>query len=233
MRKIPANRLSESNVQLMDILGTPYIGLFAVVSEEFLIVSKLVSSSKIRMIEDFLGVEAITTSVCGTHLLGPMIVMNSSGILLPPIVLEEELEAIKKVARDLNVAVLESRFTALGNLIATNNKGAIASPEFGAAELSKISDVLGVEVLKTSIASRSYVGSICLLTDRGGLIHIDASDEDLKNVEKICHVSIVRSTVNDGVKYVRSGVLANTKGVLIGARTNGPELMTISRGLGL
>ncbi|MEM2614204.1 MAG: translation initiation factor IF-6, partial [Nitrososphaerota archaeon] len=100
-------------------------------------------------------------------------------------------------------------------------------------ELSKISDVLGVEVLKTSIASRSYVGSICLLTDRGGLIHIDASDEDLKNVEKICHVSIVRSTVNDGVKYVRSGVLANTKGVLIGARTNGPELMTISRGLGL
>jgi translation initiation factor 6 len=44
----------------------------------------------------------------------------------------------------------------------------------------------------------------------------------------VLKVELFRVTVNDGSKFVRSGLLANDWGVVVGSRTKGPELMLLS-----
>ncbi|MEM0329101.1 MAG: translation initiation factor IF-6, partial [Nitrososphaerota archaeon] len=61
----------------------------------------------------------------------------------------------------------------------------------------------------------------------------EASEDEEKMLSELFKVNIIPGTVNNGVKFVRSGILANSKGAIVGSLTTGPELMTISRALGV
>jgi translation initiation factor 6 len=39
----------------------------------------------------------------------------------------------------------------------------------------------------------------------------------------------VHATINRGIPYVESGVLANNKAVVVGTMTTGPEIMMLTR----
>lgn len=175
----------------------------------------------------------VQTYISGSILIGPYVCLNSNGLIIPKIALEEELSQIKSAAPDLNIHVYRGRETAMGNLITANDHCVILSTEIQAGERRAISEALGVEDITMNIAGRKHVGSICLLTNRGGLIHVEASEEEVKTIEECSKVKVLRATVNNGNVFVKSGVLANSKGALIGRRTVGPELMTISTALGL
>jgi translation initiation factor 6 len=99
--------------------------------------------------------------------------------------------------------------------------------------MKAIKDALGVEVVAGRIADRSYVGSLAVITNTGGLVFVEASEEEEKMLSELFKVEVVPGTVNNGVKFVRSGILANSKGAIVGSLTTGPELMTISRALGV
>ena len=58
-----------------------------------------------------------------------MTVMNNNGILVPSTASDEEIQILKQ-ASGLNVDRLNSKFTAIGNLISTNDNGALISPLF-------------------------------------------------------------------------------------------------------
>jgi len=218
---------------MVDVFGTPHVGLFAVNNEDLLILPPGIPAKKLEFMANTLGTLVVQTQVAGSILVGPYICINSAGLIAPKIILEEELEAIKRASPDLNVHIYRGKETAMGNLIAANDRCAVLSPVIQSAERRAISEALGVEPLTMSIAGRSHVGSICLLTNRGGLIHIDATEDEVSLVEEYSRVRVMRATVNNGNLFVRSGVLANSRGALIGSRTVGPELMTISSALGL
>ena len=99
--------------------------------------------------------------------------------------------------------------------------------------LKKIEDILGVEVLTGKVADRSYVGSLAVVTNIGGVVYAEITEEEEKWLSEIFKVDVIPGTVNNGVKFVRSGIIANSKGAIIGSMTTGPELMAISRGLGV
>jgi len=46
-------------------------------------------------------------------------------------------------------------------------------------------------------------------------------------------VNVDLSTTNGGVPFVKSGILANSKGAVVGPLTRGAELMQITRVLGV
>jgi len=60
------------------------------------------------------------------------------------------------------------------------------------------------------------------------VVTVDATDADLELLREVLKVELFRVTVNDGSKFVRSGLLANDWGVVVGSRTRGPELMLLS-----
>jgi len=72
-----------------------------------------------------------------------------------------------------------------------------------------------------------------VVTNRGGIVHPDASKKDLEFLQEFFKVPIDVGTVNFGVPYVRSGLVANDKGAIVGLNTTGPEILRISRILGM
>jgi translation initiation factor 6 len=219
----------------MSFFGNPNIGVYAYVNDEVLILPPRIGRDDIEELVEVLKVSAvIEAKVAGTILIGVLLAGNNNAVLLPQIVFDEDVEYLEKRVREYGVdtefSVLESKYTALGNLVLCNSRRCLVSPLFSSREVREMEDVLGVEVVTTRLVNTDLLGSIVVVTDSGGVIHPDASEEDIKALRELLGVTVERATVNAGVVYVRSGIMANNKGVVVGGNTTGPEVLRIKRG---
>ena len=206
----------------------PNIGLYTLVNDNHVFLPNGFAKSKAKNLSDYLKVECVFTSMANTRLLGAMTVVNNQGVLLPSNASPHEYEHLKK-STDLNVDVLDSKYNALGNLICANDKGAIVSPMIPKEKVKKIEDVLGVEVIQKKIAGYHQVGVMVVATKHGGVIHPETDDEDIKTISDVLGVNIEPATINGGIPYVHSGILANNQAVVVGNLTTGPEIMMLTR----
>jgi translation initiation factor 6 len=188
------------------------------------------AETKTNKLKEYLDVEKIIhVSVAGTRLIGPMTVMNNNGILLPSTVSDEEIQNLKQTG--LNVERLKSKFTAIGNLISANDKGAIVSNLFKGEVDQDIKDTLGVPIQAMSIGGFVQAGSMVVATNAGAIVHPKANDSEISRISEILHVEAEPATVNGGSPFLSSGIIANFSSVIVGNLTTGPELIMISRAL--
>ena len=173
----------------------------------------------------------IFISIAGTRLLGPMMVMNNKGILVSSIASDDEINIIKNQSK-LNVERLRSKYTAIGNLIAANDYGAIVSP-LCSDVIKQVSDVLDVQAISIGVSDLSQTGSIVVITNNGGVIHPGATETEIKTISDILNVNLEPVTINGGIPYLASGIIANSKSVIVGNLTTGPELIMLSRAFNL
>ena len=110
-----------------DIYRGPNIGVYVNVNDKYILLPMGFAKTKAEKLSQMLEVETIFTSVANTRLLGSLLVMNNKGILLPKTAYENEFDFLKNET-DLEIGVLDSKFTALGNVICANDKGAVVSP---------------------------------------------------------------------------------------------------------
>jgi translation initiation factor 6 len=157
-----------------------------------------------------------------------MSVMNNNGILLPSIASDDEVESIRQ-ASQLNVERANSRFTAIGNLIATNDNGAIVSPLLKGEVDRQVQDVLGVPAHTMAVGGFVQTGSMVIATNVGAGVHPNATEDEVRQVAEILQVPAEPVTVNGGIPFLTSGVVANSKAVVVGSLTRGPELIMLSR----
>ena len=206
---------------LFDYYGDVNIGFYGRATDRLFI------SSFEEDFSEIFKVPSIRITVGGTEFVGLFSAMNSNGIILPFIVRDEELREIKRLG--LDVLVLKEKFTAIGNLIVANDKGAIVSDLLSEKSIKPIEDVLKVEVVRVTLVNSKIVGSVCFATNKGAILHREASEDDKKLVKDVLKVEVEKGSVNYGSPYVSSGVIANSYGALIGSRTSGYELDIILR----
>lgn len=218
----------------MSFFGNSNIGVYAYVNNKVLILPPGIGSDDVRELVEVLDVTPVEAKIAGTVLNGVFLSGNDNALILPRIILESELEHLKEQIKahgiDLSIYVSGSRYTALGNIISCNNKGCITSPLIEKEEVEKLSRELGVEVIQARLVNLEIPGSLLVVNDHGGVIHPDASEHDLKVVEDILKVRVERATVNAGIPFVKSGLLANNHGIVVGGNTTGPEVLRIRRG---
>ncbi|MEM1532908.1 MAG: translation initiation factor IF-6 [Desulfurococcaceae archaeon] len=221
------------NFSKLSILGTPNIGVYLFANDYVAVVGPNLTESERRIIEETLRVEVVEAKVSDSILIGVLIAGNNNGIIVPKTVREHELSELKRLLKGyhINVEVVDSRLTALGNIVLVNNKAAIVGSRIEDRVIAKISDSLGVEVVVRDLMNLSIPGSIAVVNNAGGAIHPDVSDDDLKYVEEVMGVEVERATVNSGIPFVKAGLVANNNGVLVGEYTTGPEILRIQRGL--
>ncbi len=193
-------------------------------------IPRMVPLEKAQEYADWLKTKLLYTFIGGSVLGGALVCANSNGMVLPNFVRQEELTAIKSVF-DGNITIMETKKTAYGNLVLTSDKGAIVDPRFKDNEITLISDALGVEVVPTEIAGLPYVGSLATATNKGVLAHPLLKDEERKILESVFKVPVDVGTVNCGVPYVGTGLLANSHAAVAGSMTTGPEMFIIGNAL--
>ena len=215
---------------LLDIYRSPNIGIFLKANDRFLLVPKGLAESKSLKLASDLGVSLCYASVAGSRLLGALAAMNNNGVILSRLAETEEIREIAS-ATGLNVARLDSKFTALGNLITANDKRAIASPLFDSKAVSQIRDVLGTEVQRMAIREYAQVGALVVTTNRGAAIYPKLEEDETARIGEMLGVEAYPTSVNGGVPYVASGIVSNARNAVVGYLTTGPELVFITRAL--
>ncbi len=214
------------------IFGNPNIGVYIFANNKIALVPDGITQQAKKKIEETLSVEVIEARVGGSPLLGIFLAGNDKAILAPKIIRDEELSSLNEVG--IRVEVIHGVYTALGNVLLANNKSAIFHPEITDREVEIMASALSVErYTKGTIAKIPTVGSAAVVTDNGGVVHPDASDEELKRLEEYFGVPMDIGTVNFGVAFIKTGLVANNHGALVGDKTTGPEIMRIMKALNM
>jgi translation initiation factor 6 len=217
-------------LHLVDLYRSPNIGIFLKANDKAILVPKGIANSKAEKLATDLEVTACHTSVGGTRLMGPLIAMNNKGVIASRMIEDYEMEEISSKT-GLRVARLESRFTAVGNLVAANDHGAIVSPVLEHHAVKQLEDTLGVETRTMTVGEFSQVGAMIIATNSGAAVSPRAGEEEALEIEKVLKVEASASSVNGGIPFPASGVVANSRNAVAGFLTTGPELVFLTRAL--
>jgi translation initiation factor 6 len=213
--------------------GGGYVGAFATATEKYLFVSKNAEHGDSLRAAKALGVDAVPLSISSSELVGILCRANSNGILVSNLIEERELEHLKSLGLGINVGVLESDLNAIGNNVLANDRIAIINPEYGQADIMRIREVLGVEVIKQSIGGFRTVGANNILTNRGFVINNRSEDEEKDRIDSLLGFESTRTTANTGSLSIGISAVANGRGLVVGEETTGFELARIMEGLNI
>ncbi|PVX24338.1 MAG: translation initiation factor IF-6 [Candidatus Bathyarchaeum sp.] len=213
-----------------DVFGNASIGVYSLVNDRIAIVPPQVPETKRKKVEEWLKVKVVATTVGKTLINGALACSNSNGVILPPFAEEDEVKAIKS-AVDIKVTVMNTKKTAYGNMVLANDKGAVADPRLERGVVDEIADTLDVEVVQGDVAGLTYVGSLATATNKGVLAHPLLKEEERKVLNDVLKVPVDVGTVNCGVPYVATGLIANSYGAVAGFLTTGPEMFIIGQAL--
>ena len=211
--------------------GDSNVGAYGIATDRFVFVSSNMSEKSLGDLERVFNLPLIQSTVATLDAVGLLSAATSNGILVPYTTTDEELKRLKEHS-EVNVDWIDDRMTALGNIIAANDHGAICHPDFSTKSIQKISDVLGVEVVPGTVAKLPIVGATSVITNQGAVVHPLATDDEIDHISELLKVHIEVGTVNRGSPYTSLGVLANVDGMIAGSDTTGVELAHISQVLG-
>jgi translation initiation factor 6 len=219
-------------LHLIDIYRSPNIGVFLKANDRFLLVPKGLAQTKTDKLCESLQVISVPASIGESRLLGPLVSMNGNGVLVSRLAEDSEIGEIK-AATGMNVSRLESKLTAVGNLVVANDRCALVSPVLDARAISEIRDVLGTEVERTPVGEYHQVGSFVVATNRGAAVYPGLDEKEVGRIGSSLGVDAYPTSVNSGVPFVASGIVANSRNAIVGSQTTGPELVFITRALGV
>jgi translation initiation factor 6 len=217
-------------LHLIDIYRSPNVGVFLKANDRFLLVPKGLAQTKSDKLCASLEVTAVPASIGESRLLGPLVSMNGKGILVSRLADDYEMSEIS-AATGLPTARLESKLTAVGNLVVANDKCALVSPALDGRAVAQVRDVLGTEVERTPIGEYYQVGSFVVATGRGAAVYPGLDEREVERLGSVLGVDAYPTSVNRGVPFVASGIVANSKNAIVGSQTTGPELVFITRAL--
>lgn len=217
-------------LHLIDVYKNPNIGLFLKANDKVLLVPKGLAPTKCERLSRDLEVSLCPTSIGGSRLLGPLASINGNGVLVSRMAEQQEIREIA-AGTGINVARLESRYTAVGNLVAANDKHALVSPVLEAKAVSQVRDILDAEVERVSLHQYYQVGALVVATNSGAAVFPELDEREVEKIGTCLGVEAYPTPINGGVPFVASGLVANTKNALAGNQTTGPELVFITRAL--
>lgn len=216
---------------LLSLYGSASIGVYSLATAKMAIIPLQAPETKAGKVEEWLGVKVARTTIGGSVVVGALACANSNGVVLPHYVRDEELDIIRAVSDDANLAIMETKRTAYGNMVLANDHGAIVDPRLKPKTIGKISDTLGVDAVPGEIVGLPYIGSLALATNKGVLAHPLIKEEEKQLLKEVLKVPIDVGTINCGIPYVSTGLIGTSSNVVAGFLTTGPEMFIMGQAL--
>jgi translation initiation factor 6 len=202
--------------------GDPNIGLYGFSTDSYCLLGVELDQKILQKIKEILKTKIVVTTIAGIEFSGLFAAGNKNGLILSKMTEDFEIKKIKKEL-DLNIKILDSKETALGNLILCNDKGCLISNMLKKYK-KEISDTLGCEVETGKIADLEIVGSCAVASNTGCLCHREATEEEMKTIEGLLKVKVDVGSISYGSPFIKSGVIVNSKGIAFSKQTTGAEM---------
>ena len=216
--------------QLLDFNENPNVGVYCRVNENIAFIQKGLSKKTLNLISSALDVKIIELTILESTIIGSLLAINSKGAVINNFVDKQTIKIIEK--QGLEVITIKDIINAAGNDILVNDYGALIHPDISNKSLEKISKVFDVPVKKGTIGEQSIVGMAAVVTNKGCLCHPKSTDEEREILKDVFNVNVMIGTINHGFPMIGSGLVANTKGAIIGNQTTGIEMGRIEEALG-
>jgi len=225
--------MSQKHISILNFHGDPNVGMHGLATDKYCLVGKCVSDKQVKELEEVLKVPVLRATVYGTDLIGLFAVGTSSVLLVPKIIFENELKALKSLMEKLNVKVevIDTEHTAFGNNILLSDSIAIISSAFNQASQKQLKDALGIKPIVMDIAHTSVPGSVGKITNKGAIFSPNLSEDDIQKIEKLLGYEIGLGTINLGNPFLSSGIIANSFGFVIGMQSSGFEISRVDESL--
>jgi translation initiation factor 6 len=218
-------------LQLLDFNENPNLGVFCRANDDVAFIRKGLSKKIKKKIISALDVDLVELNISDATIIGALLTLNSKGVVVCDFIDEDSLKIIKN--QGFEVCVISDKINAVGNDILVNDKGALVHPDLKDKTIENIKKVLDVPVLRGTIGTLMTVGMAAVVTNKGLLCHPKATDNEKKTLEEIFKVNVMIGTVNHGSPVIGSGLVANSKGAIIGNLTTGIEMGRIEEALDL
>jgi translation initiation factor 6 len=220
-----------SHLQLIAFNENPNLGVFCRANDKLAFVRKGLSKKVKNKIISALDVDLIELNISDANIIGSLITFNSKGAVVCDFIDEIALKIIKD--QGFEVSIISDKINAVGNDILVNDSGALVHPDFKDKTIEDIQKTLKIPVSRGTIGTLKTVGMAAVVTNKGLLCHPKATDDEKRNLEKIFGVNVMIGTVNHGSPVIGSGLVANSKGAIIGNLTTGIEMGRIEEALNL
>jgi translation initiation factor 6 len=211
-------------IEFADFLGSIHIGVAMFCTEKIAFLPINIPPNLKNLVQKLMQVN---TALVSDNIIGSLVVGNSFGCVVSNVITEEVLNQIKSAGLSIYQA---PEFFAFGNVVLANDYAGIISPIIPPQIRRNISDTLNIPLETRTLAQSDLVGSLAYITNYGGLFTPLASEEEIKDLKGILHLQEAGvGSVNKGSEFVASGIVGNTKGILVGPETTGIEIMEITR----
>ena len=212
--------------------GMHNVGLYGFANSKFALIGKEIPDEIAEEISKILKVPVHRITIAGTSLIGVFVAGNDDKILVPSIIFDDEKKALEEL--DIEFEVFETKLTCLGNNMIVTNKKALISKEFSEAEQKRIGSALNIEVIREKLGGVFSVGSLVVINEEKNkaLISNDFEREDKALLDSFFEIQSTPGSVNMGSPYIRSGIICNVNGFIIGSNSGGPEITNADEALG-
>lgn len=207
------------------------IGVFARITNSYALVAHSTSENFFSAIQEELkphGVPVVHCTIGETKIVGRMTIGNRHGLLVPNTTTDNEMQHLRNsLPENIKIQKVEERLNSLGNVCVCNDYIALIHPHLDKATETIIQDVLQVETFRVAIAGNELVGSYCVLTNQGGLVHAHTSIQELEELSNLLQLPLAACTINRGSEVIAAGVCANDWVGFIGMDSTATEVAVI------
>lgn len=218
------------HVLITEFNGNPNIGLYGFCNDHYCLLGREIPENRIKEIEQVLKVPCHKITIAGTSLIGIFLTGNNKKLLVPSIAFDSEIHRLKELKIDFDI--INTKTTCLGNNILMNDNGAIINPDFKEREKAQIEKALKCDVDVFENKFFKTPGSLAVLNNNGMYVSSMLTENEIDFFEKILKIRAEKGTINLGNSYIKSGILTNKNGFVIGNISGGPEIVDAERALG-
>lgn len=211
--------------------GSNDIGVFCRLTNTYCLCGLGASSAFYSSLQWMLenSIPIVRCFIGGCRVVGRLCVGNKHGLLVPSSTGDQELQHLTNSLPDeVKIQRIEERLSALGNVIACNDHVALVHPDLDKETEEILQDTLNVEVFRSLIADNLLVGTYCVFTNQGGIVHPRTTVEQLTELATLLQVPLVAGTVNRGSSVLGAGLTCNDWMALCGFDTTSHELDVIN-----
>jgi translation initiation factor 6 len=217
-------------LRLLNVAGNANVGVFIHATEERIFAPPTLSKKELDAVREALEVDLVETTVGGTSLLGSLLAANRHGLVVGDIATSRELKVLR--ATNLPVVALEDPFNAVGNNVLVTDQGALCNPEYSDEAVALFERTFQVPVLRGTFAGLGTVGMAAVATPRGVLVHPKSTPEEREHARRTFGRDVMVGTINHGTALIGAGLVANSRGALIGDASTAIEISRIEDALG-